>query len=103
MSASHISITEAKKRLGELVKRAAFGGERFLLDFRDKPQAAIVGHADLEKLEQLEGSASRQRDVLRQLRALRERIAARSGEKFDVVRELKEMREERLDTLTGLR
>ena len=102
MNASHISITEAKKRLGELVKRAAFGGERFLLDFRGKPQAAVVGHADLEKLQRLEGSAADQQQVLRRLRALRKRIAARKGEKFDAVRELGELRKERLDHLSGL-
>lgn len=102
MATGRISITEAKKRLGELVKRAAFGGERFLLEFRDKPQAALVSRADLEKLQRLEGSAVDQQQVLRQLRALRERIAARSGEKFDAVRELEELRKERLDHLSGL-
>ncbi len=46
MSTNRISITEAKQRLGELVKRAAYGGERFLLQFRGKPQAAVVSYAD---------------------------------------------------------
>ncbi len=35
---NHVSLTEAKQRLGELVKRAAYGGERFVLEFRDKPR-----------------------------------------------------------------
>ena len=53
MSTSRISITEAKQRLGELVKRAAYGGERFLLQFRGQPQAAGWSYADFETLARL--------------------------------------------------
>ena len=103
MSTNRISITEAKQRLGELVKRAAYGGERFLLQFRGKPQAAVVSYADYEDLERLKRSPIGQEEALKRLRSLRERIAARTGEAFDSAREIDEVRKKRLDRLTGLR
>ncbi len=103
MTTNRISITEAKRKLGELVKRAAYGGERFLLEFRGKPQAAVVSYADFEDLQRLEPSAIGQEEVLERLLSLRERIAARTGEAFDSAREVEEVREKRLDRLTGLR
>jgi prevent-host-death family protein len=48
---TRVSQSEAKQRLGEIVKRVAYGGERIVLEFRGKPQAAIVSIADLEALE----------------------------------------------------
>ncbi len=103
MTANSISITEAKQKLGELVKRAAYGGERILLQFRGKPQAVLVSYDDYEKFRSLERSAGSQRKVLGRLSSLRERIAARTGETFDSAREVEEAREKRLDRLTGLR
>lgn len=103
MTTRRISITEAKQRLGELVKRAAFGGERFLLQFRGKPQAAVVSYADFKDLERLERSPIGQEEALERLRSLRERIAARTGEAFDSAREVEQVRGKRLDRLTGLR
>ena len=51
-----IALTEAKQQLGELVKRVAYGGERIVLEFRGKPQAAIVSMNDLQALEQTAGA-----------------------------------------------
>jgi len=103
VTANRISITEAKQKLGELVKRAAYGGERILLQFRGKPQAALVSYADYEHLRSMDRSARSQRKVLGRLSSLRERIAARTGETFDSARDVEEAREKRLDRLTGLR
>lgn len=103
MTTNRISITEAKQKLGELVKRAAYGGDRFLLQFRGKPQAILVSYADYEHLQSLERSTRSQRKALRRLGSLRERIAARTGETFDSAREVEEARGKRLDRLTGLR
>ena len=50
MNQYRVAITEAKQQLGELVKRVAYGGERIVLEFRGKPQAAIVNMEDLESL-----------------------------------------------------
>ena len=103
VTTNRISITEAKQRLGELVKRAAYGGERFLLQFRGKPQAVLVSYADYEHLRRLERPITSQEKALDRLRSLRERIAARTGEAFDSAREIDEVRKKRLDRLTGLR
>jgi prevent-host-death family protein len=103
VTTNRISITRAKQRLGELVKRAAYGGERFILQFRGKPQAAVVSYADFEDLQRLEPTAIGQEEALERLHSLRERIAARTGEAFDSAREVEEVREEGLDRLTGLR
>ncbi len=103
MTTNRISITEAKQRLGELVKRVAYGRERILLQFRGKPQAVLVSYADYEHLRRLERPTTSQDKALDRLRTLRERIAARTGEAFDSAREIDEVRKKRLDRLTGLR
>jgi prevent-host-death family protein len=100
---NHVSITEAKQRLGELVKRAAYGGERFVLEFRDKPQAAIVSYADLRRLERTMTAHDREGKALERLRCLRERIAARTDEKFDSVADINRLRQERTDELSNMR
>ncbi|HUF54179.1 MAG TPA: type II toxin-antitoxin system Phd/YefM family antitoxin [Dehalococcoidia bacterium] len=126
-----VSQTEAKQRLGDLVKRVAYGGERIVLENRGKPQAALVSIADLEALE--EGArgaietprvaeaanmyttertrrlddiyrlpaAERTLRALDELRVIARRAAAR-GVKSDVARELDEMREERSNELADL-
>ena len=50
MKVQRISITQAKQNLGEVVKRVAYGGERFVLEFRGKPRAALVSWDDLKRL-----------------------------------------------------
>lgn len=43
----------ARDCLGDLINRALYGSERFVLTRHGKPAAAIVSIADLEKLEQV--------------------------------------------------
>ncbi len=50
--ASVMGVGDAKKRLSELMSRAAQGGERFLIRRRGKPVAALVSVDDLSRLEQ---------------------------------------------------
>lgn len=100
---NRVSLTEAKQHLGELVKRAAYGGERFVLEFRDKPQAAIISYADLRRLETLPTASGRERKALEALRSLREQIAARSDEKFDSVSDVNRVRQDRTNELSDLR
>ncbi len=102
-TAKRISVTEAKQRLGELVKRTAYGGERFVLEFRGKPQAAIVSQEDLERLLKMEPDWGRGREALERLKELRERIKARTGVQPDSAEEVRRLREERDDQLLGLR
>jgi len=46
-----INVAEAKSRFSELVNRAAYGKERFLVQRRGKPVGAIVSAEDLARLE----------------------------------------------------
>ncbi len=48
-----VSITQAKNSLSDVVNRAAYGGERFLLLSRGKPKAAVVSVEELMLLESL--------------------------------------------------
>jgi len=98
---NHVSLTEAKQRLGELVKRAAYGGERIVLEFRDKPQAAIVSYEDLRRLEADRDSKRYKWETLDRLDAIRERIAARTGKLPDSAEDIARLREERTTYLAG--
>lgn len=49
--AKKIRVTEAKASLSELMARAGYGGERFLIERRGRPLAALVGAEDLKRLE----------------------------------------------------
>ncbi len=46
-----MDVAQAKSRLSELLNRAAFGKERFLIRKRGRPVAAIVSADDLARLE----------------------------------------------------
>ena len=45
------SVADAKKTLSELMSRAAYNNERFLIQRRGKPMAALVSIEDLTRLE----------------------------------------------------
>ncbi|SVD65998.1 uncharacterized protein METZ01_LOCUS418852, partial [marine metagenome] len=45
------SVADAKKTLSELMSRAAYNNERFLIQRRGKPTAALVSIEDLARLE----------------------------------------------------
>ena len=58
--AKNVGVAEAKARFSEFVARAGYGGERFLIERRGKPLAALVGVEDLGRLEgEREGAFSR--------------------------------------------
>ena len=67
MSTHHVSLTAAKQNLGELVKRTAYGGERFILEFRGKPRAALVSYEDIKRIQSLDWAIESQRDALERL------------------------------------
>jgi prevent-host-death family protein len=52
-----ISVANMRNDLAEALNRAAYGGERVVLERRGKPVAALVSMEDLELLEQLEDEA----------------------------------------------
>ena len=45
------SVADAKKNLSELMSRTAYNNERFLIQRRGKPMAALVSVEDLARLE----------------------------------------------------
>ena len=53
-----INVAEAKSRFSELLSRAA-SGERFIIQRRERPVAALIGAADLERLERISHAARR--------------------------------------------
>lgn len=47
-----LNVADAKRRLSELMSRVAYHRERFLVQRRGKPMAALVSTEDLALLEQ---------------------------------------------------
>ena len=47
----NLSVADAKKHLSELMSRVAYNNERFLIERRGKPMAALVSTEDLARLE----------------------------------------------------
>jgi len=102
MKTSHISITEAKQNLGELLKRVAYGGERIAVEFRGKPQAAFISWQEFQRLQASNESES-ETQLLDKLSTLRESIANRVGTLPGSTEVLQEIREGRLNELTDMR
>lgn len=110
MNEIRVSMTTLRQKLGDLVNRAAYGGERIILVSRGQPKAAIIGVEDLHRLEQLSAESTSQTDrytqALTNAAILRERIQrwqeAHGIEAEDSVETLRRLREERDDTLTRL-
>jgi len=106
-----VSMTELRQRLGTLVNRAAYGGERIVLVSRGEPRAAIVGIEDLRRLKQLSISmtaeSERYTDALTTADLLRGRIRrwqkAHGIEPENSVETLRRLREERDDELDNVR
>ena len=48
-----INIVEAKSKLSEIIRRTAYGGERFIVKRRGKPVGAIVSIGDLWRIESM--------------------------------------------------
>jgi prevent-host-death family protein len=60
MMAKRVSAAEAKAKLPELVARVAYAGEKYVIERRGKPLAALVGVDDLRQLERGATSAERE-------------------------------------------
>ena len=59
--AEKVRVTEAKAQLSALMARVGYGGERFVIERRGRPLAALVGVEDLVRLEGEKGDASSRR------------------------------------------
>jgi prevent-host-death family protein len=68
-----INVAEAKSRFSELISRAA-SGERFIIQRRERPVAALIGAAELSRLERSSHAARRLALALGQEEALLEKV-----------------------------
>jgi len=98
---THISLTDAKHKLGELAKRSAYGGERFVLESHGRPQAAIVGIEDLRLITQARMTVEERLARLEEATKIRKQIEARTGIQRDSAELIREAREERDEQLAG--
>ena len=86
-----------------MANRAVYGGERFILEFRGKPRAAIVSYEDLERLQEMNSASLSRREVLERADELRKEIFARTGVLSDSVSAVRRLRQERDEQISGLR
>ncbi len=68
-----INVADAKSRFSELISRAATG-ERFLIQRRERPVAALIGAAELERLERTSRATRRLALALGQDEAILEKV-----------------------------
>lgn len=71
-----INVAEAKGRFSELISRAA-SGERFIIQRRERPVAALIGAAELERLERSSQAARRLALALGQAEGILEKVERR--------------------------
>ena len=71
-----INVAEAKSRFSELISRAATG-ERFIIQRRERPVAALIGTTELERLERTSHAARRLALALGQGEAILDKIERR--------------------------
>jgi prevent-host-death family protein len=71
-----INVAEAKSRFSELISRAA-SGERFIIQRRERPVAALIGAAELEQLERTSRAARKLALALGQAEAMMDKIERR--------------------------
>jgi prevent-host-death family protein len=99
---STISVAEARERFSEIIALVAYKGERFTIERKGKPMAALVSLEDLALLEEAAASRVSRRErrlaALQEAAALRESILARRSGEFlpDSSETIHELREDRL-------
>jgi prevent-host-death family protein len=71
-----INVAEAKSRFSELISRAA-SGERFIIQRRERPVAALIGTVELEHLERTSRAARRLALALGQAETILDKIERR--------------------------
>ncbi len=72
-----VTATEAKARLGELMRRAVDTGDAVIVESRGKPQVALVPYVEYEELQRLKQRARRE-EALAQLRELAREVQAQN-------------------------
>lgn len=109
MNEAYVSMSELRQRIGDLVNRAAYGGERIVLLSHGQPKAAIIGVEDLRRLQELNAESKQVDEYAHPLAVadrLREKIyswqqssQAEQDDSIEVLRRLREVRDEELGDL----
>ncbi len=73
MSAKRLSTSEARQQFAEVVNRAAYRGERFVVQRRKKPVAALIPIEEYEFLERMIEQREEEIDVRLARKARREK------------------------------
>lgn len=103
MTIATAKVEHVRRNFSGWLRRAA-DGERIVLTARGEPQAALISLDDLNLLQRFNLSRAQRLAALEQARALSEQLhAARRAQDVDVVELLRQIREERVDELLGLR
>lgn len=61
MTAVAIGVAEAKNQFSEILAKAAFAGQRFIVERRGKPMAAIIGIQEYEEFVKFQQEQRRRR------------------------------------------
>ncbi len=61
MTAVAIGVAEAKNQFSEILAKVAFAGQRFIVERRGKPMAAIIGIQEYEEFVKFQQEQRRQR------------------------------------------
>lgn len=95
-----VSATEAKTRLGELMRYAIDSGNTIIVESRGKPQVALVPYAEYEELQKLKERARREA-ALAQLRDLAREVQAQNEDldEEEAARLADELTREAIDSL----
>lgn len=87
--AKSVGMAQAKSKLADLVGRAAYKGERIVLERRGRPMAVLIGIDEYNRLQDLRPAADRQglpaalRERQKELVAQARRLRARVGDPVD--------------------
>ena len=100
MTTMKVNIREAREKFSEIINRVSYKGERIVLMSRNKPKALIVGLEEAELFKDEPMRKARRLMQLEQIKKVRERLASKRM-KSDSAVELRRLRENRLEDLTG--
>lgn len=71
MNAITISAMNLRDQIGEILNRVLYAGDRYIIERRGKPVAAVISIEELQHLERLE--AERDAEIFRMAKALAEK------------------------------
>jgi prevent-host-death family protein len=97
-----VTATEAKARLGELMRRAVDTGDAVIVESRGRPQVVLIPYAEYQELQRLKESARREA-ALAQLRELAREVQAqnRGLSEAEAERVADELTREAIDSLAA--